>query len=251
MTRVKDNSAFDFLLPQVLVEASLRQQGIILIVGNRNSSIEKTLDLLGQKWKEKKINSMTYVTRDGSPTLGKNGFHICTYDNILESNHRLAVKESSVVIFENIQFEDELSHAINLYEDGRLVVLHLSAPSLISALHRLFGLAMPTQNPHLLWRLIDGLAVMFSQTQISNAQSEFVLANEIVLASSEVKKILWSKDLTEFEELMKNAGEHSGIVTMNQSLLQLLVKRRIEIKTAFEVSRDPVDLDHLLKRVGV
>ncbi len=251
MTKTKDNSVTEIPVPQVLGEACLRSQGIVLIVGNRNSTIEKTLESLQKKWNEIHKSASLLVSRDGLSVLSKSGFQVCAYESLLEPRQRNAVKESSVAVFENIQFEDELSNATNLYEDGRLILLHVSAPSLVSALHRLFGLALQTKNLHLLWRLIDGLTLMFSQTRIINGQNESLLAHEIVLASSEVKKCLWAGELNDFEELMKNAGENSGILTLNQSLLQLLIRRRIEIKTAFEVSRDPVDLDHLLKKVGV
>ncbi|MGE5085298.1 MAG: hypothetical protein ACM3MG_03295 [Bacillota bacterium] len=48
-----------------------------------------------------------------------------------------------------------------------------------------------------------------------------------------------------------NAPENSGILTLNQSLLQHLIRRRIDLKTAFETSREPDHLDQLLKKVGI
>jgi twitching motility protein PilT len=33
--------------------------------------------------------------------------------------------------------------------------------------------------------------------------------------------------------------------------LQNLIRRKIDIKSAFEVSQDPDGLDHLLKKVGI
>lgn len=250
MTREKENVSQDIPIPQILVESYQREHGIILMVGNRNSSVEKTLEFLFHRYKKNNNNSCVYISRDEQPAESfKQFFHICTYGNRSAPAHLKFLKEASVVILENIQHEEELSAAVNLYEEGRLVILHLSAPSLISALHRICDLALRTQNSHLLWRVVDGLTLLFNQTKIS--QAETVFAHEVVLVSPEVKKCLWLGELKDFEELTKNAGEHSGILTLNQSLLQLLIRRKIEIKTAFEISRDPVDLDQLLKKVGV
>jgi twitching motility protein PilT len=50
---------------------------------------------------------------------------------------------------------------------------------------------------------------------------------------------------------MNDKTEKLGMRTMNQSLFQLLMKRKIELKTAFEFSPAPEDLDLILKKVGV
>lgn len=251
MIKNKDVIHSDFPLPQVLVESCTQRQGIVLIVGNRFAQINKVLESMKKRWEQSHEGMHLFVTRDENSELEKNNFQITSYENLSESKTRKKVNESSVVVFEDIQFEDELSTVANLCESGRLVVAHVNTHSITSAMHRIFGLALQTQNPHLLWRIIDGFNLLYSQTRIVNSKMESVFTNEIVLASSEVKKCLWLGNLNEFEDLMKNSGENSGIVTMNQSLLQLIIRRRIEIKTAFEISRDPDDLDHLLKKVGV
>ncbi len=247
----KANAVLDVPVPQVLVDNFQREQGLILMAGNRHSALDKTLDFLFHRYK-KQNGPGVYISRDSDPVEGlQNSFHVCTYENKNSVEQRKMIKSSSVVVFENVQQKDELVAAVNLYEEGRLVILQMASPSLLCSLHRIFGLALQTQNSHLLWRAIDGLVLLFGQTRIVPPTGESLFAHEVILASSEVKRCLWDGSLKDFEDLTRNAGEHSGIVTLNQSLLQLLIRRRIEIKTAFEVSRDPVDLDHLLKKVGV
>ena len=38
---------------------------------------------------------------------------------------------------------------------------------------------------------------------------------------------------------------------MNQSLVNLIVKRKIDVRTAFSASPDPDQLDTLLKKAGI
>ncbi len=251
MMKSSENQLQEIAIPQVLVDACLRKKGLILIVGNRFSHVDKTLVSLKKRGEQFFTGASVCLAREEFAELEKYKFTVCSYGNMSEAKTRKLMSESSVLVFENVLFEDELTAAVNFCEEGRLVILHVSSSSIINALHRIYGLALQTQNPHLLWRVIDNLNLLFSQTTIVNAKMETAFAHELVLASSEVKKCLWQGQLSEFEELMKNSGENSGIVTMNQSLLQLIIRRRIEIKTAFEICRDPVDLDHLLKKVGV
>jgi hypothetical protein len=43
----------------------------------------------------------------------------------------------------------------------------------------------------------------------------------------------------------------AGMVTMNQSLMSLLLKRKIDMKIGFEASPDPEELDQMLRKAGV
>lgn len=247
----KPNVAIDVPIPQVLVDNFQREQGLILMAGNRYSAIEKTIEFLFHRYR-KQNGPGVFISRDNDPSEGiKHNFHLSSFEDLSLGKNRQAIKNSSLLVIENVQTKDELLTAVNLQEEGRLVILQISAPSLLTSLHRIFGLALQTQNSHLLWRVVEGLILLFSQTRVNLSAAEALFAHEVVLASPEVKKCLWAGELKEFEQLTRTAGEHSGIVTLNQSLLQLLIRRRIEIKTAFEISRDPVDLDHLLKKVGV
>ena len=45
--------------------------------------------------------------------------------------------------------------------------------------------------------------------------------------------------------------EKLGMMTMNQSLMNLVLKRKVDIKEAFMFSPDPGELDSLLKKVGI
>jgi twitching motility protein PilT len=45
--------------------------------------------------------------------------------------------------------------------------------------------------------------------------------------------------------------EKTGMITMNQSLMNLLLKRKIYVKTAFAASPEPEQLDGMLKKAGI
>ena len=51
--------------------------------------------------------------------------------------------------------------------------------------------------------------------------------------------------------MMQVGQTKSGMITMNQSLMNLIVKRKVDIKTAFEESPDVEELDSMLRKAGV
>jgi len=223
-----------------------RRQGLVLLVGQRKSGLEMTLQSLQKKWSQENKKSVLILRQIANQAAQANVFHL-SYENRFDVKNLQLVQAADVLVFENIQFDHELQSAVAQYEEGRLVILHVAAPSLLSALHRLYGLAAGEVGHHMIWRMVDGLQLMFSQTLIQNEK----IAHEIVLVSTDIKKILQQRNLVEFETMITQAQENSGIVSLNQSLIQLLIRRQIEVKTAFEVTRDPMDLDLKLKKVGL
>ena len=238
-------------IPQVLVDVSQRATGIILLIGNRYSKMDLLIAALAKKWQDGKPKPCVFVVRDSDPKRFQiKGAHITNFENLYSDSESL--KKSEIIFFEDIQFDHEFEKAIHLFEEGRMVLVHMSTFSILSALHRSYGLLKRLSGfQHWIWRLVEGLQLMVSQTGLPGVDGSTVLANEIVLVSPELKKILRTEDMTGFEEFIRNANEQSGILNLNQSLLQMLIRRKIELKTAFESTRDPDDLDQMLKKVGL
>jgi twitching motility protein PilT len=78
-----------------------------------------------------------------------------------------------------------------------------------------------------------------------------VYAHEVALMTPQMKAHLENQDIRALETQLRQAPDNSGLISLNQSLLQNLIRRKIDIKSAFEVSQDPDGLDHLLKKVGI
>ncbi|MNT62914.1 hypothetical protein D3C72_2006780 [compost metagenome] len=80
---------------------------------------------------------------------------------------------------------------------------------------------------------------------------ESVFAHEMMLMKAGLQTLLAKGEVSELTRQLVHAGEQSGQISLNQSLLQHLIRRRIDLKTAFETSFDPEALDQHLKKVGI
>lgn len=238
----------DFLIPDIMRESLTRRQGLIMVNGNRFSGVEKFfLSAIRQFDSEKKIG--TVFLRDSV----KSPFKHWSYKNIedLANSGLSLVKDSEVLIFENISKAHEVEMAIECAEDGRLVIMHFCNQSLVSTIHKILSLFSDSRAQHILWRLLDLLIVSYSQYEIEGENNETVFAGEMVPLSPELKREIYAKGIDSFEERLRTLDDETGIVTFNQSLLQLLIRRKISLQKAFEYSKDPQDLDSLLKKVGI
>jgi twitching motility protein PilT len=76
-------------------------------------------------------------------------------------------------------------------------------------------------------------------------------AIEFLAMTPSIRNLVRENKLHQVGGMMQVGQDKSGMVTMNQSLMQLLMRRRIDAKTAFAASPEPEQLDQMLKKAGV
>lgn len=159
--------------------------------------------------------------------------------------------DADIVIVDTPLNKELFYHMLDFCDEGRMVLLRMSAPSVMASLHKIFELCSVQENEHLLWRVLEHLKLVIHQVDILGLQGEKIQHFEFLINNPENHELLRERKLKKINELLLKTQEASGILTLNQSLLSSLIKRKIDLKSAFLWSRDPEDLDLLLKRVGV
>lgn len=240
-----------FNIPPVLLESLKRSHGIVLFCGNRNSGYEKTFIVISDKIKSLYPSSVGTIVLKDNANYKDPFWNSISYDDLILRPLNEKSRNSDFFIFENIAKPIEFEAALEIAEDGRYVFMHCSCLSISSALHRVFGFYQGTQKKHYLYRFLNEAFLFYSQVEILDESHHSNMAGEIVLLTSELKKTLLEKGIFSFEENLKLLNQEAGVVTLNQSILQLIIRRKISIQKGFEASRDPSELDLLLKKVGI
>ena len=238
----------DFLIPDLMRDSLTRRQGLVVVNGNRFSGVEKFF-LAAIKQFESEKRAGTVFLRESVKSPFKH-WNYKSIDDLTEGGLSL-VKDSEILIFENIGKAHEVEMALECAEDGRLVIMHFCNQSLVSTIHKVLSMFPETRAQHTLWRILDLLTLSYSQYEIEGENNEIVFAGEMIPLSPELKREIYSKGVDAFEERLRTIDDENGIVTFNQNLLQLLIRRKISLPRAFEFSKDPQDLDSLLKKVGI
>ena len=212
-------------LPQVVVESLSRPQGVVVLTGLRASGLDGTLSAVEKAVAPRRVHRW--------------------------SDDRAIPAETEVVIFEGDLEAERLRRLLSWAEEGRVVVLAQKCPSPVAALRRIFSLSLGEGRRHVVARVAEQMLILSGQMRLNALQEGMEEAREVVLVTPGVRRALEDEDLSAIEDLLRAGEEGSGTVSFNQSLLQLLLRRRIDIKTAFEATRDPVHLDQILKKVGI
>jgi Tfp pilus assembly pilus retraction ATPase PilT len=173
------------------------------------------------------------------------------FDSVLHLGMESLVWEGTHAIYDGIdtlivdanEIQD-LNKWVRFAEEGRTVFLSLSASSIENVLLQIKSL---TQDKLSLWnRFSDQIKSIVYQKTVPGANSA---VQEIwVMQKEDQKKINDKFQSEEFKKLITGSALYQSL---NQSILQSLVRRRFDVKQAFEASDDIEELDRSLKKMGL
>jgi twitching motility protein PilT len=146
---------------------------------------------------------------------------------------------------------DTIEAALNTAETGHLVFATLHTNSAISSINRVVNVFPADQQERIRVLLSFTLQAVVSQRLLPSTQGGRVAAVEFLLMTPNIRNLVREGKLHQIPTMMQVGQEKSGMVTMNQSLANLLMRRKIDLKTAFAVSPEPEQLDQMLRKAGV
>jgi twitching motility protein PilT len=139
--------------------------------------------------------------------------------------------------------------AVQLAEFGVRVLLTLPFVDIETSLRRLAEkIEAEPEIGHK--RIVSVLQIAMSLKLLPGLDEKVQPAFELLFATNEVKQALYEKNWNEAENLIRISGEKTGMRTMNQSLMNLMLKRKIDLKAGFATSPRPDELDRMLEKVG-
>ena len=242
----------DLGLPKNINEIATYTEGLILVSGSAGSGRSTTVASLIQHWNQTRA---AYVV-----TLEKILEHqIVSQKSLIHQREfhkdwslvaeRLLKQNIDVCFLSDIYNSKGYLSALDICSSGCLVIATTFAASAIDCIDQFLG---HTDNST--WtakRLSAYLKAVIHQRLVPGKLGQPILISEILLPTSQIRKLIQNQDLYPIYDLMRQDQHRTGMVTLNQSLVNALIKRKIELRTAFSISPDPTELDHLLKKVGI
>lgn len=218
--------------PKWAHESLSRGRGLHIFVSSELGVLEGAVEGFLAPMAEQKKAWIVWHQTEGLSQL-RSGSSLVTYQNSIP-------KSCDVVVLSG--FENALT-AIEESEKGRGVVLMLQHHNLFQALARV-SQAAECQRFSAQLRLAMSLKALYGL-------NGWVPVFDLLANTTSVEQALRKSEFSVLENLMKDSEKDSGMRTINQSLLQLMIKRKIDFKKGFEVSPAPAELDLLLKQVGI
>jgi twitching motility protein PilT len=245
--RLLQNSQETWSFPVMAVESVFKSQGLNLVIGPRKSGKTTSLrQLLNAGGSRNKV--IAIFTDEEVPGILSAGNAVYQYptsqlkSGFVPSSADLVVIDSPALAF--------CEKALQLAEEGRSVILTLAFWNIEMGLQRMTDLldGAPESRSR---RLAQTLQTALGLRLVSGIETPLQGAFEMLLADADVQTALKELRFGDLSALMRTSAERTGMRSLNQTLFQLLMKRKVELKAAFEASSEPEELDAMLKKVGI
>lgn len=244
-------------LPKALRDLVQYPSGLVLVTGPTGSGKSTTIAAMVDKI-NRELRGHIITIEDPIEYMHKHKSCIINQREIGtdSASFRMALRQilrqdPDVCVLGEMRDHESIEAALTVAETGHLVFATLHTNSAISTITRLVGVFPAEQQEKIRVQLSFVLNAVISQRLLPSSQGGMVPAIELLILNPNIRNLIRENKLHQIYGMMQVGQDKTGMITLNQSLLKLVMKRKIDISTAFTASNDPEELDKLLKQAGV
>jgi len=240
-------------LPPTLHKLSEAKQGFVLITGASSQGKSTTLASLINEINNNRAehiitieNPIEYVFKDNKSIIDQREVYQDTlsFSRALRSTLR---EDPNVIMVGELRDLETIATAITAAETGHLVFATLHTNSASQTIHRIVDVFPSFQQNQIRAQLTGSLLGIVSQRLVPQIEGGFIPACEIMFANSAVNNLIRENKIHEIPSVIETSREE-GMVSLNQSLYDLVVNKKISEEIALKYSLDPRGLISRLKK---
>jgi twitching motility protein PilT len=244
-------------LPQAVNDIVNFPHGLVLITGPTGSGKSTTIaSMIDKINRERRGHIVTledpieYLFKHKLCVVNQREVTVDTESYATALKHVLR-QDPDVCLIGEMRDIETIDTALKVAETGHLVFATLHTQSAVHTIMRLVMVYPGSDQERVRMQLSLSLQAVISQRLIPRIGGGVVPAFEILLLTPGVRNLIRENKIHQIYGMMQVGQGKSGMTTLNQSLFNLVVKRKIEVKHAFEESPDIEELDKMLKKVGI
>lgn len=244
-------------LPSVISDMASYPNGLVLITGptgsGKSTTIAAILDKINRERRGHIItieDPIEYIHEHKQCIVNQREVSVDT-NSYAQALKYLLRQDPDVCMIGELRDLETIETALQVAETGHLVFATLHTNSAVQSINRLVNVFPADQQDRIRTQLSLTLQAVVSQRLIPMIEGGQVAALEVLVMNSSVRNLIRENKLHQVYGMMQVGQNKTGMITLNQSLLNLILKRKIDIKTAFEESPDVEELDQMLKKAGI
>lgn len=242
-------------LPDVIRDFSLRPHGLILITGPAGSGKSTTMAAMINYMNEHRHWHVVCI-EDPIEYLHENRQCVVDQREIGEDAHtfsdalRSVFRQSpDVIMIGEMRDLETMQLALTLAETGHLILATLHTQDTAHTIHRIVDTFPPAQQQQIYTQLSMVLSGVVSQALIVSAdQKRRVLAHEVLNVNGAVRNLIREMQAQQIYAVIQTSRAEQ-MVTMNDSLKELVASGAIEPAVAMMRSPRPKELARMLETV--
>lgn len=247
----------DLTLPPAIGELTRMPHGLVLVTGPTGSGKSTTLASLVDKINQEQFghiitleDPIEFVHSHKNCIVNQRevGADTGSYTDAMKY---LLRQDPDVALLGELRDLETIEAALITAETGHLVFATLHTNSAIATINRLVSVFPSDQQERVRVQLSFTLQAVLSQRLVPAIGGGRVVACEFLLMTPGIRNLIREGKLHQIESMMQVGQDKSGMITMNQSLVQLLLKRKISLETAYETSGAAEQLEKMIKTAGL
>jgi len=240
-------------LPSILHKFSEATQGFVLITGassqGKSTTLASLINEINSNREEHIItieNPIEYVFKDDKCIINQREVYQDTlsFSRALKSTLR---EDPNVIMVGELRDLETIATAITAAETGHLVFATLHTNSASQTIHRLVDVFPSFQQNQIRAQLTGSLLGIVSQRLIPQVEKGFIPACEIMFANPAVNNLIRENKIHEIPSVIETSRKE-GMISLNQSLYDLVMNKKISKEMALKYSLSPKDLISRLKK---
>jgi twitching motility protein PilT len=247
----------DLQIPSTVRELTKVKNGLILVTGATGSGKSTTLAAMIDKINQEEHGTIVTI-EDPVEYLHPHKNCIVRQRELNSDTHSFAGAMRSLLrqdpdycLVGEMRDLETIEAALTVAETGHLVFGTLHTNSAIQTINRIVTVFPSEQQDRVRVQLSFALQGVIAQQLIPTINGGLALAIEILIPNQGIRNLIRENKLHQIMSMMQTGQSQSGMITMNQSIMNLVVKRKIDLAQAFKASPDPDELDNMMRRAGI
>jgi twitching motility protein PilT len=243
-------------LPEVIYDVITRPRGLVIVTGptgsGKSTTLASVIDYLNENRTGHIItieDPIEYIHHHKKCIVNQReiGQDTTSFPSALKYVLR---QDPDIILVGEMRDLETIQAAITIAETGHLVFTTLHTNDAPSTINRIIDVFPAHQQSQVRNQLSLVLKAVFSQTLIPHMSgSGRVLACETLVVSPAIENLVREGKIEQIPMLMQTGGKF-GMATFNQTLADLVRKRKINQKQALEYSQEPEELVKLFNQTG-
>jgi twitching motility protein PilT len=244
-------------LPPVVSELIKRPRGLILVTGPTGSGKSTTLAAMIDKINTERHDHIITI-EDPIEFLHNHKGCLVNQREVTSDtkSFKAALKyilrqDPDVVLVGEMRDLETIEAALTIAETGHLTLATLHTNSCAQTINRIVDVFSPHQQPQVRAQLSFVLEGVLSQQLVPkmNGQGR-AMAMEIMVPNPAIRNLIREDKVHQLYSTMQTGQNKFGMQTMNQSLVELYMKRQISYEEALNRSSVPEELLAMMDRAG-
>lgn len=240
-------------LPPVLNALCDLRQGLVLVVGPTGHGKSTTLASMLDRINESRAEHIITI-EDPIEYMFVNKLSIVEQREMFLDTHSWEValksilrQDPNIVLIGEMRDFDTISSAITIAETGHLVFATLHTNSAAQTIDRIIDSFPEKQQQLVRLQVSQILEAVISMRLIPSEEKGLVPAIELMLATEAVKNLVREGKTHQLDNVISTSA-NLGMISLNQSLSNLINSKVITVGDALNVSPDPDSLKRILKK---